>query len=599
MISDQNRPPQSISQLLEDRWTMLDGGMNSNLDYTILPRNQASRMFNATCRGGFPTQRPAYKSRALNFVNEDVQEAFEEGLWQGGEFYSFGNGVPQLVVSISGRLYSIRMDNFMVKDVTVTGNPNSPLRTEAWFEQAEQWMIVQDGSSSAIIYNGASSRRAVASQREVPVGTAMAYGMGRLWVANGRNFVASDIVGGPSGTSPYGYRDAVLKFTENDVINEGGSFTVPLQSGNITAMAFIANLNTALGQGALIVYTDGAVFSVNPPIDRTQWKNLTYPIQTFAQIEYGSVSQTITSVNGDHFYRSADGIRSLVVKVRDFDEWGNVPVSNEMSDPLDTDDKIWIRYFTSQLFDNRLLSGTVPQKTPRGIVFKGLVALDFNLISTLRTKLPPAYDGVWTGLNILKLIKGRVNGVDRCFAFVVDSSDGKIKLWELTSSEKFDNGTTRVRWSVEGPGLNFGNGGELKQLQSGDLWVDRINGEVDFVARFRPDHSPFWVVWTFFSKCATICDSTDCTTMLTQGREQYRPRIQFPEPPPDCEEANNKPLRNFYDMQVRLEITGYCRLLMQRNFARRLEESAVGQCPADQDCVRQAGCGINDYAYNA
>src|SRR6185436_13856518 len=150
----------------------------------------------------------------------------------------------------------------------------------------------------------------------VPVGNQITYYMGRIWVAKGREWVGGDIVFGPSGTASLGQRDSMLKFTENVFLNEGGAFAVPMQCGEITALKPIANINTALGQGELVIFTEGAAFAMLVPQDRTTWKNTKEPLVKMVQLSNGAFSQDgVVNVNEDLFYRSNDGIRSLAFSV--------------------------------------------------------------------------------------------------------------------------------------------------------------------------------------------------------------------------------------------------------------------------------------------
>lgn len=584
--------------LLLDQFSTLEGGMNSNMVYSLLPKTQASLLVNATCRNGLPECRPGFKPKSLKFATGGIQTAFQTGKFQGAGFYQGLDGINSVIASISGRLFQVRLSTLMVTEITIPSDRNSAFLDRAYFQQAEEFLIIQDGQSKATIFNGAICRRSNPAAREVPTGTVMAYGMGRLWVAMGRNYVAGDIVGGPT---------SVISFTENTYIAGGGSFTVPLQSGNITAMSFIANLDTSLGQGALIIFTVKSAYSVQVPLDRAAWATTTNPIATVAQMNFGSISNHITPVNGDLFYRSKDGIRSLIIGVRYFGQWGNVPISIEMTNPLAEDNPILATFASSILLDNRLLMTAVPQKSPRGTIFLGLIALDFNPISSIRDpslptylgslKSPPAYDGIWTGLKWLQVMT--VEGPDQGLAFVVNGS-GNIDLWEMTTKERFDNGSNPIQWIIEGPGLNFGNSKELKELFYGDMWVDRLSGNVDFLVSYRPDHYAFFVDWSAFSKCGSYKDcSVSSCKVFSEPREQYRPRIRLPKPPAGCEDAINKPFQRIYEMQVRLQMTGFCRILGTRMFSRKVQEIAVGGCPDVEACSVESGCDKNPYSYSS
>ena len=95
-------------------------------------------------------------------------------------------------------------------------------------------------TANPLIWDGAILRRskgitnpAVApgtpGVNEIPAGTAMDYFMGRIWYAQGRVANAGDIVGGPSGTLAYDFRDSVLNVTECPLVLGGDGFSVPAQ----------------------------------------------------------------------------------------------------------------------------------------------------------------------------------------------------------------------------------------------------------------------------------------------------------------------------------------------------------------------------------
>src|SRR5207245_3351931 len=140
-----------------------------------------------------------------------------------------------LIASIGGRIYRINVSSdFSAHYIGIPGDDNPAVLDHVWMEQAGgRWLVIQDGQSRALIWNGSLLRRSNPTVPEVPVGERMAYGMGRLWISKGNEFVGGDLYGTPSptATSSLGYADAVLKFTENTYLNGGGAFTVPMESG--------------------------------------------------------------------------------------------------------------------------------------------------------------------------------------------------------------------------------------------------------------------------------------------------------------------------------------------------------------------------------
>lgn len=737
-----------------DGFASLERGVDSGRNPSLLQRNQLAWAENCTERGGYLTTRPGWTRRKLISASDSVDytTAFATGKFQGVEFYDDVDGVGYLILQGGGNLYRIEFTQAgaVIMDITPAGDPNSSILPQAWIVQAENYIVVQDGQSKPFIFDGSTTRRAAGN--EVPVGSGpMAYGMLRLWVALGKSYIAGDVAGGDTG---------VLKFTENDYIAEGGEFSLPMSSGNITAMRFTATPNTSLGQGELLLVTPDAVFSNTAPVDRDAWKNLTQPIQTITLINNGGLSQASTIlVNGDVFIRGRDGIRSVIQAVRYFNQWGNTPLSNEMNRVLNKDSQALLRFASAVEFDNRLLMTCQPVPLPDGCYHTGLVALDFDLITSINEKQPPAYDGLWTGRNIYQIVKGRFNGVERCFAPCRSDSDGyvasvivtaagtgytslpavgftggggsgaaasvamkavsvtiaaggagytagdvltvtggtssvpvrvvattvaagvvtaavvmiegsytvlpanpvsvtggtgagatfnltwgvksvtvttkgtlytsrptvtftggggtgaaasavidfRMEIWELTKDGRFDydldsNGNPveeRIAAFMESPSYGFStdrsNPATLKRLETGDLWVDRVTGTVDFTLHYRPDQYPCWNPWHTWQVCSTKCielDSVGC--VVTAFEEEYRPRMILPQPPELTEDVVAKSMRTGYEFSVRLAFTGFCRIKLLRLHAKELVEKVANPVvPASETTCGEISCACD------
>lgn len=585
-----------------DGFVILDGGMDSGRAPNAIGKNQLAFLLNGTMRGGFPMCRPGYKKRLLSFPDQEgIEDAtlkarFEDGLFQGAGYFRAPNGTNQVVTQIGGRLFSIRLDDFKVLEVTPP-DLSSAVLLKAWMYQAEDWLIVQNAQDRPIIYNGAVARRA--SDDEVPCGTAGTYAMGRIWQSRpwGKAFTAGDLVYSSSGTPQHGYRDAVLKFTENELIAGGGSFGVPADAGLIRAIRPLANIDTSLGQGPVQVLCERCIFSVNAPFDRTVWANLNYPIQTVSALQHGAVSDAVDSVNSDLWYRSDDGFRSFILSRREIREWANTPDSFEMDRVLKFDDPRLKEFSSSCLFDNRWLITVSPAiKFGHGIIHRGLVALDFSPVSLLGSSTQPHYDGLWTGLNILKILCAD----DRCFAFVLNASD-KVELWEITKDERFDNGANRIVWGFETRRMDFQNPFELKELQTGNSFHDRLAGTVDFDLDYRPDAGEDWLNWDNWQYCANYrdCEAEECKTFIPQ-REQYRPKKGFVQPQEGCDTNSTKSNRLGYEFQAKLTVTGFARIQRLALNALWQEESPVGECtPTTAACADSKACATNDFSYSS
>lgn len=616
------------------------GGVDTGRDPSLLAQNQLSFGGNLSLRGGMISQRPGFNLRTLVFDDTEAKDWFEQKNYQGE-----GNYRDRAAVMVGGRTFLVNIrEGFKVKEITPTGkiditvafitppvgssltitlstsdkievgypvflfggkynvtakssntitmtningvpgvniavateilysDPNPKWVKQAWFQEVEDNLVVQDGVSRAIIYDG-FSRRSNPEQREVPTGTVMAYGMGRLWVAvNGREFVAGDINNGP--TSP-------VRFTENDFLNEGGKFIVPESAGDITGMAFIANLDTSLGQGPLQIFTKKSIISINAPVDRDSWKNLQNPIQTQSGIQ-GALSQTsIVSVNGDLFYVSRDGLRSFFLSRREFGTWGNTPVSREMSRVMADDEERYLYNSSAVLFDNRLLYTLRVRVDGLGNYYEGIGSLDFEPLASMGQKLNPIYDGVWTGIDVRGLFTIEVNSQHRCFAFVRDT-DGLNEMWEISKNDKFDNNGGRIKSFFESKAFSHESEFEQNKVKASDIWYDDLVGEVDFDIKYRPDNYDCWYDWATWRDCQTMrqctfeTNSLGCSSLILY-KPGFRPRQTVPEPAWTDDDASGQPANLGYSFQVRLEWEGHARVRRLLMKVIKVEESPSGK----------------------
>ena len=458
---------------------------------------------------------------------------------------------------------------------------NNPQADHVFFQQAENWMVIQDTSNLPYLYNGSTLRRAAGD--EVPTGGPMAYGKGRLWVANGSEYYGGDLV---YGDPAYG-RDSVIRFTENTFLAEGGAFAV--SNGPITGLAFAANLDTSLGDGDLLVFTPSATYAFNAPVDRDTWKDLNYPIQRFALLNFGSFNhESIVPVNGDLFFRAQDGIRSLIYARRDFTEWGNTPVSRQVVKALAYDTPFFLYAASAVNFDNRMLMTTQPQKVNgRGVVHRGAVVLDFDLVSGMGRKLAPAWEGVWTGVDIFQMLTIRIQNAERCFVFGLNQD--QIGLYEITKTGQFDfDGfdDVPIDWIVETRSMTFAEPGNKKRLMSAEQWYDQVMGQIQAEVYFRANESECWSPWAVFKDCAKYrnCEPGEisCPPAVINCQEvkYYQPparsRIALPQPPDKCDTQTGGFTRDGYEFQLRYVNTGRFRLKRVALVGQRLQEDIFG-----------------------
>lgn len=545
-------------KVLKDGLTGVLAGVDSGRHPSLLGEGQLAFAVNTSQRGGYPATRPRFSQKTLVFENEDDELWFQSHPIQGYTRTAFKAGDKNLiVVSVGGRIFAISPeDGFTVSDITPDAG-NIPTLPLAWMEQAEEFLIIQNGKDGAIIYNGSSSRRADPAMTEVPTGTAMCYNeeIGRLCVAiNGNRIVIGDVVGGPT---------SVLKFTETGYLSEGGAFMVPRKYGKITAMSMIANLDRSNGQGPMLVFAEEGISTFNLPPNRETWKNLTYPVQVNMPIRYSAMGQnSIVMVNGDLFYQAKDGLRSFIYALREFQQPGNIPVSGELDRIMRDNTQSLLKHSSNILFDNRILFTVSPAPSANGTYHRGLGALDLNLISRLGQKSPPVYDGIWTGVRPTGMMTGSFDETERAFVFALNS-ENENELWELYRESGPDNTESRIDSAIETRMFNFRSPFEMKKLQNVEVWVDDIVGTVNLGVQWRPDSYP---CWSSFCNVAELCaKNEDCSDTLSckalaSFNPGYRTRLNFGQPPDDCELMDNKPLRLGYEFQFRIYWSGQCRI---------------------------------------
>lgn len=569
-------------------------GMNNGSDAQQLAPFQAALMINATARGSLVTQRPGFR-RIMTVLQEPP------GMFQHFSDFRTDAGRQFLMAVVGGRIYRIDPIEKTTLEVTIPGDANPFTFERGWSVQAETFWIYNDGQTRPFIFNGGSARRA--TDKEIGPGTVITYVQGRLWYAlpDGLGFRATDLVGNTdSGTPAYDYRDSILRETENDYLNEGGDFRVPFNCGEITAMAATSNLDTSQGQGPLQVLCQRNGFTVNTPVNRDIWKSVTYPIQTESLIGAGcSGMQGTVNVNGDLFFRAPDGIRSFIIARRQFRDWGNTPQSWEVSGLLNFDQPDLLTFGSGAVIDNRYLTTLSPAWSKEGVYHRGLAVVDLAPITSIQATAAPVYDGLWTGLNIL----GVRQTVEGTFMLTL-AEDKSIELWRITTDEQFDDGDGRIQWTVV-PRTMFIDrdvagrpGRKLKRLETADFEYDRITGLADFKLSWSPDAYPCPTVWKEWQECVQDCfTNIDCTGNLV-FQTGYQPRKRVSDPPDTCAIGAKRPLRNFYTLVPRIDITGPARLLSARFGASVCDEPKFEANVCDDlNCVPLQCCGPDPFGY--
>ncbi len=433
------------------------------------------------------------------------------------------------------------------------------------------------------------------SVQEIGAAGPMDYFMGRLWYAIARQYLAGDIVRGPSGTAFYDYRDSILKVTENPLCLAGDGFTVPDNAGNIRALFHNANINTTLGQGQLYIGTRKAIYSLDVPVSRSDWiatnGNSKAATQTVVQLANGPVNdRSVAKVNGDIWFQNLEpNIASLFTTVRNFTQWGNISLSANEQRILQFNDRALMRFSSGVYFYNRLLETALPRQLPQGVVHDAIIPLDFVPLSSFGASLMPNWEGHYQGLQVLQMFSGDFGGRQRAFAAVVSTINGDIELWEMTDLGKFDVADTagalaakmsgqpipsnRIQCYAETASFTFGDVNQMKELLSVEIGIDRLFGTVEFRCDYRPDSDACWHLLHEWQECSAkdSCEeNVSCYPAVPKG-EGYKMNVTLPKPQEKCAPQSSRPVSQGFQFQIKLSWKGFCRIRSIRLYAKEIE----------------------------
>lgn len=649
---------------LVDGFRGLPGGMDGSQDPVLTPETSVYYAENVVFRGGAgPRTRPGF-----HYQNLYTEFTGAVGLITGASFilgayvFSPSGAGSFIILVVDGQVVAIDIVARTVEYVRNTTGVDLHLTASVYFCQVEEFLVIQNGIDAPRVVQwtvgeGLSIQAASSlAQNPVPLGKQMAYGHGRLFVADpkGREITAGDIAFGGSLTSKdivsssdddralittatehgwsvgdyvtisghsslpaingtfkiesvpteksfsiaaavgvpgsggqatkfnAGTSADALNFSENTFINEGGNFVIPLEMGTVKAMEFLPIQDVSTGQGDLIVFCErgAASFAVSTP--RTQWKE-TPGFQRVLFSNIGSIAETVCTVNGDIFFRSlqGNGIRSYRNARAEFNSFGQTPISSEM-DPVFSAETSDLEKVSMIHFDDRLLMTCKPS-TKNGVrVYQGIAALDFRPVSSNAIKGAAAYDGVWSGLNVFKLLTGVFQGEPRAFAICL--SDAGVELWEISKDDFNDtayNGANRIRSLILTRAYDFKAPFSEKKLIHADLWFSDIGGnsqnKFNAQLHYRPDSNSNWSPLGEWDLCFS-----DNTAGATRG---YAPQLRAQTPDPaSVNSYTGVSSPRGYDFKLRVEWEGRARLDKLLVHSLQLVEN-VGVPQRAFDCV--------------
>jgi hypothetical protein len=508
--------------------TAIDG-VHSGREPELIGEQQLAYARNISARGGRAHSRPRLVNRL----------ALPNGKLQGVRLFRANE---RLIASLGGRVYEINPDDWSYVEKTSNDDRNSALRPRHYYCETVGSLVIQDGSAKAIIYDGANFRRS--ADGEVPTGTAMAYGNGRLAVVvNERKVRIGDIRKVD--------HQSELKFTETYNLTGGGDFNF---ASPIKALAVMPVIDTSTGHGPLIVGSREKIHTLRTQLtERSLWSEVGF--ETVLLPERGITGpNAVVAVNQDLYFRSIDGLRSIRSATSDADSPGLAPISAEVSNRLDFDTQGLLEDAVVFCFDNRVFCTHSPFVYDRRSLAQGLISLDLAPLSSVRGKTPPVYDGEWDGVVIADATVGQVRGTDRCFLLGRDE-EGVNGIWELLAESTVVAADEDPTHAIETRVLFGDSPAGLKHLRRADLWFSGIRGPVEARVYFRADKHPFWVKWDTFN----FTVGTRPAGFVTP-QTQRRLRQSTKDPRVDVDLDTGLPVSTGYGFQIRVEWEGDAKL---------------------------------------
>ena len=514
-------------------------GQHGMLDPALLPAGYASRFVNVTVRDGLPRSRPGIVGSTFPYSGR-FQGAFEYRLNSGSIYVFVVTGKVYTYVPTTGEWKHI--DTFPTTDFQ-----------RAWFVQADKFCIIQNGiyepENWPIILDGTdlvnnleiSYKVGTATVKvkdadypaatRVPIGQAMAFGHGRLFVAVDR-FWDNGVVSGesPSWKSGQGTRfilagdimrvdsvDRLLVFTETEYLNEGQAMGLPAEFGFITAMTMFRNAATGSGLGQLIVAAQRgfSAFAINIP--RRQWKS-----QDIAQALFSSSGSrspwSFTQINSDILYVGEDGAPRTVKYTASTETasggLASVPVLPEAYNAYRHTKEDHLGWVSMAHADNYVLTTAGSVETSNGdVAFRGLAVWDVAQFQVSGETPARVCSGVWGGSEapfIYAVLPARgTEGLPKGFYIVYRATEtGELRLGKIT-----DGQTSQAVSSVRARTYLFKDPRSNKRMKYVDLMFDEVMTDLYVWFRWRVEGQGEWST-SSVRKFTVPAGSVGCTRLF-------------------------------------------------------------------------------------
>ncbi len=462
-------------------------GVDSYVHPMYVKPTQLRWLVNGVTSGGMVQTRPGYKTRFTFDLTEGT--AFHTWWVNAGqpmihpqmeaEFTPSGASQPQLVFAISGGLwYALINPDGSLQTPQPIGGASFYFNSSqlAWARCVQtttivngvyannitprNLLVIQDGSSRAVIWDGLSAQTMNPAKKvtvdatgntlypegwnQTRIGFWMAWSGNRLWIFDGPIGYASDL-GDPT------------------------HFTEELQLNSLPYMVFPSDVTGCVDRGTsgtnrsqVVVFTKVSTFTLWSGIQQRLpdstgaggWVNT----QDFQAKIFGGVGcvsgKSAILHRGLLYWQSEDGIVA-------FDSTGTVN-STQALPPIDYEMAYSKRRISPnpQMTCAGIKSSYVFFSVPTGKVTNGrayntqtqVLDRQTSIIKSVGNNGPFSYgttgwQGIWTGIRPVEWATPEVSGLTRSYALSMDA-DGVVRIWEAFQGNRADNGN-EIPWEIE------------------------------------------------------------------------------------------------------------------------------------------------------
>jgi len=404
----------------------MDGGTNA-ID---LPSQICSLAVNRVFRNRNHVTRPAFLFSDIDFNGDDAAKSmFENHAIRGVFEYAAQspNAVSCLIVFVGTRIMALYCAGTKTSAITLWDGLSQLTDVAAYVQIADR-AYFQDGEGLKLGWDGVNDVYVLGSGNDdMPIFIGMVECQGRIvgFTESSDAIISDHVYSNGVGTTT-----GAESWTEYQYIDDIGAITMPAMLGRYVGAIAIRQDNTFNAEGPVLVMGTKGFYTLNLSGPRAGWNVATiqrpYPV-----IGGGCSRDTLVSAGTDVMWQSSDGsLRSFrTAESQAETDWGEQPISNEVKQFTNQSFQPALSSSSAVVFGERLLM-TVAMRTVPDVdghqhrYGLGMVAMDFDRGTMTNPDQGFSWDGLWTGINPVKLCV--VGGLCYAVAF-----NGKNQLFQI------------------------------------------------------------------------------------------------------------------------------------------------------------------------